>query len=288
MNEDGLNSGILYVVGTPIGNLQDMTLRAVQVLKSVALIAAEDTRHTGKLLHHFQITTPQISYHTHNRAARQSILIERLQAGDSIALVADAGMPGICDPGYDLVKACIEVGIKVVPIPGASAVVTALVVSGLPADKFVFEGFLPPKGKERRELLNNLAQETRTLIFYESPHRLLAALQDLARAFGAQRLIVLARELTKLHEQIWRGSLEGAIAYWQEHDPKGEFTLVVAGAKAQAITSLSPDQLKAELAHLLAQGMSKSEASRHLAQLERLPRRQLYQLAVDLEVESDG
>ena len=163
--------GTLYVVGTPIGNLEDITFRAVRILKSVDLIASEDTRHTGKLLHHFQATAPQISYHDHNTNSRIPELLENLHQGKAIALVTDAGMPGISDPGYELVKACIEAGITVVPIPGASAAITALSAAGLPTDKFVFEGFLPAKGKERKDRLEFLPSEARTIIFYEAPHR---------------------------------------------------------------------------------------------------------------------
>ncbi|WP_013324339.1 16S rRNA (cytidine(1402)-2'-O)-methyltransferase [Gloeothece verrucosa] len=283
MNTDQLKRGCLYVVGTPIGNLEDMTFRAVRILQQVDAIAAEDTRHTGKLLQHFQVTTPQISYHDHNRFSRQQVLIDRLIAGDTIALVTDAGMPGISDPGYELVKAALEEGILVIPIPGVTAGVTALAVSGLPTDRFVFEGFLPTKGKERRERLNCLKDETRTLIFYEAPHRLPQTLQDLAEVLGESRLIVLARELTKLHEEVWRGTLADAIAFYQQHSPKGEFTLVLEGATLAEKESLSEAELKAELQQLLSQGMTRSQASRHLAQLTSLPRRQIYQLALDIE-----
>lgn len=283
MNADELKQGCLYVVGTPIGNLEDMTFRGVRVLQRVDLIAAEDTRHTGKLLQHFQVTTPQISYHDHNRFYRQEALIDRLKQGENIALVTDAGMPGISDPGYDLVKACVEEGISVIPIPGVTAGVTALAVSGLPTDRFVFEGFLPTKGKERRDRLNFLNNETRTLIFYEAPHRLQQTLQDLAEVLGLSRLIVLARELTKLHEEVWRGTLEDAIVFYQQHSPKGEFTLVVEGAKLEEKEILSEAELKAELQQLLEQGMTRSQASRQLAQLTSLPRRQIYQLALEIE-----
>ena len=214
--------GVLYVVATPIGNLEDMTFRAIAILQSADVIAAEDTRHTGKLLHHFQITTPQISYHDHNRLSRLPEVLERLQDGQKIALVTDAGMPGISDPGYELVKACAEAGIVVVPIPGACAVVAALSAAGLPTDRFVFEGFLPVKGQERRDRLEEIQSEARTLVFYEAPHRVRTTLQDLAEALGADRAIVLGRELTKLHEQFWRGTLAGAIAYYQTREPQGE------------------------------------------------------------------
>ncbi len=271
----------LYVVGTPIGNLEDMTFRAVRLLQTVDLIAAEDTRHTGRLLQHFQVKTPQISYHDHNRLGRIPELLQRLAEGQAIALVSDAGMPGISDPGYELVKACVEAGYCVVPIPGVSAAITALSGSGLPSDRFVFEGFLPTKSQPRRQQLEMLATETRTLIFYEAPHRVRETLQDLAAALGEDRAITVARELTKLHEEFWRGSLTGAIAHYQTREPQGEFTLIVAGAELSPLT-LSDAALKLELQALIDQGISRSEASRQLAQQTALPKRQIYQLALSL------
>lgn len=272
--------GTLYVVGTPIGNLEDMTFRAVKILQSVDAIAAEDTRHTGKLLQHFQIKTPQISYHEHNRSQRLPELLAQLSEG-TIALVTDAGIPGISDPGYELVKACIDAGIQVVPIPGASASLTALSAAGLPTDRFVFEGFLPASGKERQQRLESLPSEARTLIFYESPHRLRVSLRDLAAALGNERQIVVARELTKLYEEFWRGTIAEAIAYYTQTQPKGEFTLVVAGAQLE-MPVLSEEALKVELQEIMAQGISRSQASRQLAQLTKVSRRQLYQLALAL------
>lgn len=277
--------GTLYIVATPIGNLEDMTFRALSVLKQVDVIAAEDTRHTGKLLHHFQIATPQISYHDHNQRSRLPELMQRLQQGATIALVTDAGMPGISDPGYELVKACAEGGITVVPIPGASAVVTALSAAGLPTDRFVFEGFLPVKGQERRDRLEAVSQEARTVVLYEAPHRLRQTLQDLSQVVGEERSIVLARELTKRYEQFWRGSLKDAIVYYQTQEPQGEFTLVIAGYTAPQ-RLLSETALKAELQHLIDQGFSRSQASRQLAQQTSLPRRQVYQLALTLAEET--
>ncbi len=276
--------GILYVVGTPIGNLEDMTFRAVRILQTVDLIAAEDTRHTGKLLQHFQVQTPQVSYHDHNRRSRIPELVEKLQTGQAIALVTDAGMPGISDPGYELVKACIDGDISVVPIPGASAVITALSAAGLPTDKFVFEGFLPAKTTQRRQQLELLKTETRTLVFYESPHRLKGTLQDLGDIFGHERQIVMARELTKFYEEFWRGAIAEAISYYgeREKEPQGEYTLVVAGTPPSQ-TQLSSAELTAELAHMISQGISRSQASRELAKMTAIPRRQLYQLALEID-----
>ncbi|MBG1261174.1 16S rRNA (cytidine(1402)-2'-O)-methyltransferase [Nostoc commune] len=273
--------GTLYVVGTPIGNLEDITFRAVRILQTVDIIAAEDTRHTGKLLQHFQVKTPQVSYHEHNRTSRIPELLEHLVNNKAIALVSDAGMPGISDPGYELVKACIEAGITVVPIPGASAAITALSAAGLPTDRFVFEGFLPAKSQQRQEHLESLQTESRTLIFYESPHRLRDTLQDLALVWGSDRQIVLGRELTKLYEEFWRGTIAEAIAHYNQREPQGEYTLVVAGIPASQ-PQLTEEELKAELKQLISQGISRSQASRQLAKFTSLPRRQLYQLALSI------
>jgi 16S rRNA (cytidine1402-2'-O)-methyltransferase len=283
MSEGGMEAqpGVLYVVATPIGNLEDMTFRAIAVLRQVDVIAAEDTRHTGKLLHHFQIDTPQLSYHDHNRLSRLPEMLQRLQDGQKIALVTDAGMPGISDPGYEMVKACSEAGFAVVPIPGASAVITALSAAGLPTDRFVFEGFLPLKGQERRDRLEAIQTEERTLVFYEAPHRVRTTLEDLAAALGGDRAVVLGRELTKLHEQFWRGTLAAAIVYYQGREPQGEFTLVVAGATLEQ-PLLSEADLKGELKAIMERGVSRSQASRQLAQQTPFSRRHLYQLALTI------
>ncbi|MDH6060830.1 16S rRNA (cytidine(1402)-2'-O)-methyltransferase [Chrysosporum bergii ANA360D] len=278
--------GTLYVVGTPIGNLEDITFRAVRILQSVNLIAAEDTRHTGKLLQHFHIKTPQISYHEHNRHSRIPELLDYLSHGQAIALVSDAGMPGISDPGYELVKACVDAGLAVVPIPGASAAITALSAAGLPTDKFVFEGFLPAKGQKRREYLASIQAESRSLIFYESPHRLRETLQDLATVWGSDRQIVLARELTKIYEEFWRGTIAEAIAHYSQREPQGEYTLIAAGVPPTQ-PQLTEEQLKAELLAMINQGISRSQASRELAKITSLPRRQLYQLALSLAANSE-
>ncbi|NJN86363.1 MAG: 16S rRNA (cytidine(1402)-2'-O)-methyltransferase [Leptolyngbyaceae cyanobacterium SL_7_1] len=273
------NLGTLYIVATPIGNLEDMSFRAVRILQTVDLIAAEDTRHTGKLLQHFQITTPQLSYHDHNRYSRTAELLNRLQQGKSIALVSDAGVPGISDPGGELVQACVEAGVEVVPIPGASAVITALSASGLSTERFVFEGFLPTKNQERQERLERLQTEMRTLVFYEAPHRLRQTLKDFAEHFGGERSIVLSRELTKLHEEFWRGTVQQAIEHYTEREPQGEFTVVVAGGE-MVYEPLSEAALKSELQELLRLGLSRSQASRQLAQRTSFARREIYQLAL--------
>jgi 16S rRNA (cytidine1402-2'-O)-methyltransferase len=275
--------GTLYIVATPIGNLEDMTFRAVRILQAVDMIAAEDTRHTGRLLQHFQVKTPQISYHEHNSNSRIPELLEYLQYGKAIALVSDAGMPGISDPGYELIKACIDEGITVVPIPGASAVITALSAAGLPTDRFIFDGFLPAKSQQKKEYLESLQSESRTLVFYESPHRLRDTLADLGAILGSDRSLVIARELTKLYEEFWRGTIGDAMADYQEREPQGEYTLLVAGTSSSQ-PQLTETELKTELLQIMQEGISRSQASRQLAKDTSLSRRYLYQLALAIEI----
>jgi 16S rRNA (cytidine1402-2'-O)-methyltransferase len=278
-------AGILYLVGTPIGNLEDITLRALRILKEVDLIAAEDTRHTGKLLHYFQIKTPQISCHEHNEQQKIPEILEKLQSGKSIALVTDAGMPGISDPGYVLVAACIAAGAEVVPIPGVTALVTGLSASGLDTSRFVFEGFLPVKGDVRQAQLQALKTEERTTIFYESPHRIQKTLTDLMEVCGAERSIVLARELTKLHEEFWRGSLAEAIELYNHREPKGEYTVILAGVVRSEMT-WSDELIIAELSQSLRDGVSRSTASKQLAELTGINKRHIYQLSLAINADS--
>jgi 16S rRNA (cytidine1402-2'-O)-methyltransferase len=278
-----MNTGTLYLVATPIGNLEDITHRALKILGTVKAIAAEDTRHTGKLLHHFGIETPQISYHEHSQQQRLQEIVDRLERGEAIALVSDAGMPSISDPGYDLVRACLDRGIDVVPIPGATAAIAALAASGLPTDRFVFEGFIPTKNKERKSRLGSIAASTQTIVLYEAPHRLLATLKDLREVLEGERKIVLARELTKIYEEFWRGSLEEAVElYENKREAKGEYTVVIAGKIENSGLDISETAIKEELEKLLAEGLSRSQASRQLAELTSLSRRQIYQLALEL------
>ncbi len=221
-------SGILYICGTPIGNLEDITIRVLNILKEVKLIAAEDTRHTKILLIHYQINTKVTSYHEYNKFKKAPYLVEILKNGQDIALVSDAGMPGISDPGYVLINLALDNNIKIIPIPGVSALITALVVSGLPTDKFVFEGFLPRKIKERKRYFKSIKNEERTIIFYETPHRLKRALKDMLEILG-DRKIVIARELTKKYEEIIRGKLNLVLSEINTKEVKGEITLVVQG-----------------------------------------------------------
>jgi 16S rRNA (cytidine1402-2'-O)-methyltransferase len=225
--------GTLYVVATPIGNLEDMTFRAVRVLKEADLIACEDTRHTAKLLHHYGIEKPTISYHDHNEATRAEELVAKLERGLSVAQVSDAGMPGISDPGYRVIKLAIEHGVQVVPIPGASALISALAAGGLPIDSFQFLGFLPAKSGQRRTMLEALRASEQTTAVYEAPHRIAETMKDIVEILGAERPIVLARELTKLHEEFIRGSAAQVLVRVQEHELKGEITLLIGKGEAQ-------------------------------------------------------
>lgn len=222
--------GSLYIVPTPIGNLGDITFRALEVLKSVSLVLAEDTRTSGKLLKHYDIKTPLRSYHMHNEHRILDQLVSRIKTGETMALVSDAGTPGISDPGFLLIRECLQHGIEVNCLPGATALIPALVNSGFPTDRFVFEGFLPLK-KGRQTRLQVLAEESRTLVFYESPHKLLRTLTQFAEIFGADRQISVSRELTKIYEETLRGTISEVLAHFQEHPPKGELVLVVEGRK---------------------------------------------------------
>ncbi len=271
--------GSLYLIATPIGNLEDITLRALRLLGQVDLIAAEDTRHTGRLLAHYEIETPQISYHEYNKLTRLDVVLKALETGD-VALVSDAGTPGLSDPGYLLVQAAIDQGIPVVPVPGPSALTAALVASGLPTDAFVYVGFFPRRATDRRRLLAELAEEPRTLVAFESPHRLAAALEDVQAILG-ERQIVVARELTKLHEEIWRGSVSGA----REHFAgvvRGEITLVVAGA-SDAPSPWDKARVRECVAQLMQQGRSHSEAVKQVAQTSGWSRRAVYRSTLDTD-----
>jgi 16S rRNA (cytidine1402-2'-O)-methyltransferase len=279
MAESVRQMGTLYVVGTPIGNLEDISLRALRILNEVALIAAEDTRQTRKLLTRYEITTPLTSYYEHNKLAKLDDILTTLEKKD-VALVSEAGMPGISDPGYELIQAAIARGIPVVPVPGPSALVTALTISGLPTDSFVYLGFLPRRQGERRRLLKSLVEEKRTLVAFEAPHRLRKSLADLAHVLG-DRQISLARELTKIHEEVWRGSLSQALDHFERNPPRGEFTLVIAGARREAQAMWDEEQVRSALAELLGEGLDRKEAIKRVAKAAHWPRRQVYKVAVD-------
>ena len=268
--------GILYVVGTPIGNLEDLTLRALRVLGEVTLIAAEDTRKARILLDHYGVRTRVTSFFEGNEQRKLEPLLAALENGD-VALISDAGMPGISDPGYSLVRAAVDAGITVVPVPGPSALIAALAASGLPTDRFMFLGFLPRKASEQRALLQEVAAVRATLVCYESPRRVAATLAMLHQVLG-NRSVVLCRELTKLHEEFWRGDLEGALAFLQAQPPRGEFTLVIGGASAVA-TLWEESQVRAAMMERLQQGLSRSQAAREVAALSGWARREIYALA---------
>ncbi|HWI50646.1 MAG TPA: 16S rRNA (cytidine(1402)-2'-O)-methyltransferase [Symbiobacteriaceae bacterium] len=277
--------GTLYIVGTPIGNLEDITQRALRILREAAVIAAEDTRQTRKLLNHFEIPTPAVSYHEHNLRTAGPALIERLLAGDDVALVTDAGMPAISDPGEDLVRLAVAAGVPVVPIPGPTAFTTALVVSGINTEKFVFEGFLPLKGKERRAALERLKAEPRTWIIYEAPHRVVETLEDLRDALG-DRPMAAARELTKLYEEVRRGTPAELLVHFESHSPRGEFVLVVSGAPADVAApaaEATPQVLAAAVDALEAGGMDRKTAMKEVATRFGLTKRDVYQALLELK-----
>lgn len=277
--------GTLYLCPTPIGNLKDITMRTLEVLRSVDLIAAEDTRNTLKLLNHFEINVPMTSYYEHNKAQKGGILIEKLNSGCSVALVSDAGMPAISDPGEDLVRLCIDEGIEVVPLPGASAFTCALVASGMPTGRFSFEGFLTTNKRNRKIHLEEVKNDTRTLIFYEAPHKLIFTLKDMLEYFG-DREIVLARELTKKFEEFYRTTISEAIERYEETPPKGEFVLIIKGKDAeelemqQRMEQPSPEELIEKYA---AEGLRSKEIVNRVAEELKLPKREIYDLHIKMK-----
>lgn len=274
-------SGTLYLVATPIGNLGDFSPRAVETLQSVDFIAAEDTRVSVKLLNHFEIKKPLVSYHAHNHFSAGQAILERLLGGESCALVTDAGTPAISDPGEELVRLCAQHDVEVLSIPGCCAAVNALAVSGLPTGRFTFEGFLTVNRKSRREHLESLKTEERTMIFHEAPHKLRTTLADLRDTFGPDRQIALCRELTKLHEQTRRCTLAEAVDYYAENEPKGEFVLVVAGAEKQEETTLSLEEAVDLVLERKAQGMRLKDAVRDVAADTGLSKNELYAAALE-------
>lgn len=273
-------AGTLYLCATPIGNLEDMTFRAVRVLKEVDLIAAEDTRNSIKLLNHFGIKTPMTSYHEYNKIEKGKKLIQKLLDGARIALITDAGTPGISDPGEELVKMCYDAGVNVTSLPGASAGITALTLSGLSTRRFVFEAFLPSDKKEKAAVLDALATETRTMVLYEAPHRLVKTLTELRDVFGDRRITV-CRELTKKHETAFVTTLDAALAYYEEHEPRGECVLVVEGKSREAIRQEEVAQweelsIEEHMDFYLVQGMEKKEAMKRVAKDRGVSKRDVY------------
>ena len=273
-------SGKLYLVGTPIGNLGDFSPRAMQALRDADFIAAEDTRVTMKLLNHFDIRRPLVSYFEHNKYASGAKILERILAGESCALVTDAGMPAISDPGEELVRLCAESGVEVLVVPGPAALVSAVALSALPSGRFCFEGFLSTSNKSRREHLESLRGEKRTMIFYEAPHKLMRTLEDMKSAFGAERRITLCRELTKIHEQTIRTTLGEAVEYFTATPPKGEFVLVIEGAPEQEL-KLTLDDALALVERYRAEGLSRRAACKKAAAETGLSSKDLYDASLE-------
>ena len=273
-------AGMLYLVPTPIGNLGDISVRCRQTLEQADFIAAEDTRVTMKLLNYLDIKKSLVSYYEHNKTQKGDMIVQRILAGETCALVSDAGSPAISDPGEELVKQCAEAGITVCAIPGPCAVITALSISGQSTGRFCFEGFLSTAKKSRREHLEQLVNEQRTMIFYEAPHKLLATLQDMAAVFGGDRSISLCRELTKLHEEVVLTTLGGAIEQYTEKPPKGEFALVVAGAPEVQKESATADDAAAYVEKLMEEGLSRKDAIKQAAKDLNLPKNVVYDAAL--------
>ena len=273
----------LYLVATPIGNLADMGERAIKVLSEVDFIAAEDTRNTLRLLTHFGISKPLVSYHEHNKREKGEEIASRLESGESCALVTDAGTPAVSDPGEDLVALCAKRGICVTSVPGACALISALILSGLPTARFSFEGFLPTQKKERRERLEVLEGETRTFILHEAPHKLRTTLADLSEALGGKRRIALCRELTKLNEEIFRTTLDGAVAHYEANEPRGEYVLVIEGGTGENKNTDATAALSLEDAveYYIAEGDTKNEAIKRVAKERGLPRGEVYNRMID-------
>jgi 16S rRNA (cytidine1402-2'-O)-methyltransferase len=266
--------GTLYLVATPIGNLEDMSPRAIRILREASLIAAEDTRHTGKLLKHFEIETPLTSYFEHNKLEKLDFILEKLLTGD-VALVSDAGSPAINDPGYELVRAALASNYDVRPVPGPSAPIAALTASGLPTDSFLYLGYLPPKTSERHKRLEEIESQPYTLIFLESPYRIVDALEDILSILGNRRICV-AREMTKMFEEYWRGDMNGAVEYFKSQPARGEFTLVISGQSSAKNGPWLEEQLLASIKQELANGKSAKDVSTELAKVSGWSKREIY------------
>jgi 16S rRNA (cytidine1402-2'-O)-methyltransferase len=274
-----MHMGTLYIVPTPIGNLEDMTLRALRILKEVTLIAAEDTRTSRVLLDHYEIKTPTTSYHEHNKLSKLDNVLESLTRGD-VALISDAGTPGVSDPGYELVRTALDAGFTVVPLPGANAITTALVGSGLPTDAFVYVGFLPKKDKARHDFLMTLRGEKRTIIAYENPYRVADTLTDVAMVMGNDRQVCVAREISKKFEEFWRDTAANAAAKYHQEAPKGEVTLIIGGAPEDN-TVWDEDRVREELLQRLDDGEKLSRAAKTIAQVSGWNKRDIYTLGAN-------
>lgn len=284
MNENGI--GELYLCATPIGNLEDMTFRCIRVLKEADVIAAEDTRNSIKLLNHFEIKTPMTSYHEFNKVEKARVLVEKMLKGETVALITDAGTPGISDPGEELVRQCIEAGIKVTPVPGAAACINALIMSGMPTRRFCFEAFLPSDKKEKADVLEQLKAEQRTIIIYEAPHRLLRTLTELESALGGMRKIAVCKELTKRHETVYRDTISGALGYYTANEPKGEYVLVIEGRSSKELleekrAAWDDMSIEEHFNMYVSRGMDKKDAMKLVAKDRGVSKRDIYNALLD-------
>lgn len=282
MSDNTMGQGMLYLCATPIGNLEDITFRVIRTLKEVDLIAAEDTRNSIKLLNHFEIKTPMTSYHEHNKVEKAKVLVDKMRAGTNIALITDAGTPGISDPGEELVRQCHEAGIQVTSLPGAAACITALTMSGQPTRRFVFEAFLPFDKKERADVLEELKNETRTIIIHEAPHHLAGLIDELTGVLGGDRSVSICKELTKRYEKVWKTTLEEAAQFYKNQQPRGEYVLVIAGRDRQEIKlekqkSWDAMSIQEHVAMYENQGIDRKEAMRMAAKDRGISKRDVYQ-----------
>jgi len=279
-------TGELFLCATPIGNLEDMPVRAVRIMKEADLIAAEDTRNSIKLINHFEIDTPMTSYHEYNKVDKAKVLVDKMLAGQTVALITDAGTPGISDPGEELVRQAVQAGINVTSVPGPAACINALIISGLPTRRFVFEAFLPSDKKERAAVLEELSHETRTMIIYEAPHRLCRTLAELAEILGGDRQIAVCKELTKRHETVYRSDIKGAVDYYNANEPRGEYVLVIAGLNREDIIRDKQDAwkempLEEHLKHYESQGIERREAIKLVAKDRGVPKREIYNMTLN-------
>lgn len=286
MDTKNKEAGELFLCATPIGNLEDMPVRAVRIMKEADLIAAEDTRNSIKLINHFEIDTPMTSYHEYNKVDKAKVLVDKMLAGQTVALITDAGTPGISDPGEELVRQAVQAGINVTSVPGPAACINALIISGLPTRRFVFEAFLPSDKKERAAVLEELSHETRTMIIYEAPHRLCRTLAELAEVFGGDRQIAVCKELTKRHETVYRSDIKGAVDYYNANEPRGEYVLVIAGLNREDIIRDKQDAwkempLEEHLKHYESQGIERREAIKLVAKDRGVPKREIYNMTLN-------
>ena len=286
MDTKNKETGELFLCATPIGNLEDMPVRAVRIMKEADLIAAEDTRNSIKLINHFEIDTPMTSYHEYNKVDKAKVLVDKMLAGQTVALITDAGTPGISDPGEELVRQAVQAGINVTSVPGPAACINALIISGLPTRRFVFEAFLPSDKKERAAVLEELSHETRTMIIYEAPHRLCRTLAELAEILGGDRQIAVCKELTKRHETVYRSDIKGAVEYYNANEPRGEYVLVIAGLNREDIIRDKQDAwkempLEEHLKHYESQGIERREAIKLVAKDRGVPKREIYNMTLN-------